>query len=60
MKNLKVGDKVLYKDIGDKKNKVGRIKEVTTKNNEVTGYAVICEDGAILGCAENELIKLDE
>ena len=32
MNSLKVGDRVMYKDIGGKKNQIGTIKEVATKN----------------------------
>ena len=59
MDKLKIGDRVMYKDIGGKKNKIGTIKEVVTKNNNISGYVVILDDGSILGTSEGELIKLE-
>jgi len=57
--NFKIGDSVMYRDIGGKPL-VGTITNVSIdENGEPTGYAVKLDDGRILGCSSDELAHLD-
>ena len=56
---FKIGDKVMYHDIGGKPL-VGTITDIARdENREPTGYTVQLDDGRILACSTNELAHLD-
>ena len=56
---FKIGDRVMYQDIGGKPL-VGTITDITEdESGEPTGYIVKLDDGRILGCGTNELSHLD-
>ena len=56
---FKIGDRVMYQDIGDKPL-IGTINEISKdENGEPTGYVVQLDDGNILGCSTNQLAHLD-
>lgn len=56
---FKIGDRVMYQNIGGKPL-VGTITDIAEdKSGELTGYVVRLDDGRILGCSTNELAHLD-
>ena len=56
---FKIGDRVMYHDIGEKPL-VGTITDITKdESEEPTGYVVKLDDERILGCSSNELAHLD-
>ena len=56
---FKIGDRVMYQDIGGKPL-VGTINAISKdESGEPTGYVVQLDDGNILGCSANELAHLD-
>ena len=56
---FKIGDRVMYQNIGGKPL-VGTVTNVTKDENEKpTGYVVQLDDGNILGCSTNQLAHLD-
>ena len=57
MVNLKVGDKVLYGDIGGRKNLNGTITKVIIKDGKPKGYVVTLDDGKLVVCSEGHLLK---
>jgi len=56
---FKIGNKVMYQDIGGKPL-VGTITNITqNEDGEPTGYVVKLDDGRIIGCSTNQLAHLD-
>ena len=56
---LKIGDRVIYRDIGEKPL-IGTITDVTRdEKGEPTGYVVKLDDESVLGCVPDELAHLD-
>ena len=56
---FKIGDRVMYQDIGEKPM-IGTITNVSKdESGEPTGYVVKLDDNRILGCSTNELAHLD-
>ena len=56
---FKIGDRVMYQDIGGKPL-IGNITEITyNESGEFTGYVIELDDGRILGCSIHELAHLD-
>ena len=56
---FKIGDMVMYRDIGEKPL-IGVITDVAKdESGEPTGYAVKLDDGRILGCIPDELAHLE-
>jgi len=56
---FKIGDRVIYRDIGERLL-IGTISDVTKdENGEPTGYVVRLDDERILGCIPDEIAHLD-
>ena len=56
---FKIGDRVIYRDIGEKPL-IGTITDVARdEKGEPTGYVVKLDDERILGCVPDELAHLD-
>ena len=56
---FKIGDRVMYRDIG-KKPLIGTITDVTRyESGEPTRYAVTLDDGRTIGCFPDELAHLE-
>jgi hypothetical protein len=56
---FKIGDRVMYQDVGGKPM-VGTITNISKdESGEPTGYVVKLDDNRILGCSTNELAHLD-
>ena len=56
---FKIGDRVMYQNIGGKPL-VGTITGIAEdESGEPTGYVVKLDDGRILGCSSDELAHLD-
>lgn len=58
MEDFKVGDRVLYKDIGGKKGVKATIVGISFTNREPSDYTVITDDNRCLACSKNELSKI--
>ena len=56
-----IGDRVVYKDIGGKRNLIGTVTEVVrdSKGN-IEGYTIKIDDGSFLACSIGELNRLPE
>ena len=56
---FKIGDMVMYRDIGEK-SLIGVITDVTRdENGEPAGYVVQLDDGQTIDCIPDELAHLD-
>jgi len=56
---FKIGDRVIYRDIGEKPL-IGTITDVNKdENGDPTGYIVKLDDERILGCISEELAHLE-
>ena len=56
---FRIGDRVMYRDIGEKPL-IGTIVDIAKDESGVpTGYAIKLDDGRTLGCIPDELAHLE-
>ena len=58
MADLRLGDRVVFKDTKTTKAITGKVSDVTIRSDTGTAYTVILDNGTSCICKKEELIKI--